>query len=65
MVFVLPTNIRLGWKGFARNKPASLHGTLVNYVRNYFYNIGPWPAPGRAQKSKTILKRIASEYHSQ
>jgi hypothetical protein len=36
-----PTNVRLGWKKLARDKPSSLLRTSINYGQKSFITLAP------------------------
>ncbi len=41
-LLVLPANVRLDWKVFARRKHSSLFGLVVSNEEKKFYNIDSW-----------------------
>jgi hypothetical protein len=41
-LLLLPANVRLDWKVFARCKHSSLFGLIVSNEENKFYNIDSW-----------------------
>ncbi len=41
-LLVLPANIRLDWKVFARSKHSSLVGLVISNEEKKFYNIDSW-----------------------
>jgi hypothetical protein len=41
-LLVLPANVRLDWKVFARHKHCSLFGLVISNEEKKFYNIDTW-----------------------
>jgi hypothetical protein len=41
-LLVLPANVKLDWKVFARHKHSSLFGLVVSNKGNKFYNTDTW-----------------------
>jgi hypothetical protein len=56
-LLVLPANVKLNWKVFARSKHSSLFDLVVSNEEKMFYNIDTWNAK-YLLKTNTFLKLV-------